>query len=566
MGFLLAAASALAVEIRVATFNVGAHFGVEYFDYSLGDPGTPDHETVRAILQRIDADVVALQEIHTADLEGSPNDLQALATALGYTHVYLPPLTDAFDPIFRTVFLSRFPFLSSAAIGSPPGAREITRLHPAVRVDVPGIDNDPLLISPHLKAGTNRSDRFRRAVEMRRLTGHLASFGFADDDNFIILGDFNPSSINTTFESQPSGLPGSFVLGSDIAFPVSYHVNPAAYFLTPAAVKLDALQPDGSPSTFNTTTSGGPALDLILVSPAIAARDFATEIYNSALDTIGGGLPKVGSPLAAGTSATASDHYAVFADLELDPPEPYGFAQVGESIVENFDGFTGSRAPSPWIAGGGAWLGSDDGSSKLPGWRAYGAAPGFLTGGAPAVISARFENRSQTPLTALEISLDAEQWRAVSGGAADRMAVELVTADGTIPLPGLGFTASQELPTGPMAGGAPVRLSAMASGLQVPPGGSFDLRVSFLPGAGGGPAPDDVFINEFHYDNTGADTGGRSRTRTHRDRRLQRGFYLDEIFRHSAFARSAECGPEFHQSQPAASGAGIRRSDGGVSA
>ncbi len=66
-----------AVEIRVASFNIGAHFADTYFDYSLGDPGTPDYESVRAILARINADVVALQEIHSADLAGIPNDLQA---------------------------------------------------------------------------------------------------------------------------------------------------------------------------------------------------------------------------------------------------------------------------------------------------------------------------------------------------------------------------------------------------------------------------------------------------------------------------------------------------------
>ena len=39
-----------AVEIRVATFNIGAHFGETFFDYSLGDQGTPDHDSVKAVL------------------------------------------------------------------------------------------------------------------------------------------------------------------------------------------------------------------------------------------------------------------------------------------------------------------------------------------------------------------------------------------------------------------------------------------------------------------------------------------------------------------------------------
>jgi hypothetical protein len=377
-----------------------------------------------------------------------------------------------------------------------------------VRVDVPGIDDDPLIISPHLKSGTARSDRFRRAIEMRRLTQYLHSAGIADDDHFIVLGDYNPSSTSATFDVLPSGLPESYSLGSDVIFPVSYHVNPVSYFTSPGAVILEALQLNGSPSTFNTTMPGGPALDLILVSPAIAANECAAEIYNSALDISNqAGLPKTGLPLAANTSSTASDHYLVFADLELDAPEPYHFAHPGDAVTEGFEGFVGLRAPSPWFAGGGAWRGADDGSSVIPGWRAYGQAPGYLTGGEAAAISAKFENRSGTPLTALAISLDAEQWRAVNGGAADRMQVDLVTPAGTIPMPGLTFTASQALPTGPVSGGAPVRLTDTVGHLWIPSGDAFELRISFQPGEGGGPAPDDIFINEFHYDNFDADSG-----------------------------------------------------------
>ncbi len=509
----LLAAVAHAVEIRVATFNIGATFGETFFIYSLGDPGTPDHDTVRDILARIDADVVALQEIHSVDLQGNPNDLEALAASLGYPYLNVPPVTGVFDTTLRVVFLSRFPFLESTSIASPDGAKEMTRRHAVVKVDVPGTDNDPLLVSPHMKAGTLLADRFRRAVEMRRLVNELAARGVSDDDNFVILGDFNPSSIQATFNEEPSNLPGTFSLGNDIAFPVTYFVNPVDYFSVPAAVRLDARQLDGSASTFGTTFSGGPALDLILVSPAIAGREFAVEIYNSELDVSNDdGLPKSGGPLAAATSSIASDHYAVFADLELDPPNPYVFLQPGDTVNDHFDGFTGARAPSPWYAtGGGGWLGIDDGSSGQPGWRAYGVpgdtAPGFLTNGETARLSAVFENRSSQPLTALAVSLDAEQWRAVKDGAADRIEVELVLDGQTIPLAGLTFTADTTLAGGPQPGGIPVALSALAKYLWVQPGESFELRVSFLPDEMQEPQPDDVFINEFHYDNTGGDTG-----------------------------------------------------------
>ena len=103
---------ASAVEVRVATFNIGAHFGTTYFDYSLGEAGTPDHESVKAVLGRIDADVVALQEIHSVDLQGSPNDLDVLAASLGYPFLHVTPVGGAFDTSLRVIIMSRFPFLS----------------------------------------------------------------------------------------------------------------------------------------------------------------------------------------------------------------------------------------------------------------------------------------------------------------------------------------------------------------------------------------------------------------------------------------------------------------------
>lgn len=510
---IFSATTAMAVGLRVASFNIGAHFGETYFDYSLGDPGTPDHDTVRDILFRLDADVVALQEIHTADLQDSPTDLAALAASLGYPYVHVPPVTGVFDTSLRVVFLSRFPFLSAAHIGSPPAAKELTRLHPLVKVDVPETVNDPVLISAHLKAETGLAERFRRALEMKRLVGYLSSAGLTNADNFVILGDFNPSSVNATFTELPAGLPSTFALGADIAFPVTYSINPLDYFSTPGAVNADPRQLDGSRSTYDTGAPGGPALDLILLSPAIAGRRFAAEIYNSALDVSNSsGLPKAGSPPAADTSATASDHYAVFADLELDSVESYVFTAPGQTMVENFDGFTGVRDPAPWFTSGGtAWRGPDDGSSTVPGWRAYGSAgdpaPGFLSDGSAAAVIARYDNRSSVPLTALEIAMDVGQWRAVTNGAADALGAEILIGGQSIPLPSLDFTASRSLPTGPVPGGAITRLSSMADSLWIPPGGSFELRISFQPGAGGGPQPSDVFVNEFHYDNDGTDSG-----------------------------------------------------------
>jgi endonuclease/exonuclease/phosphatase family metal-dependent hydrolase len=624
--FFSAAVGASAAEIRVASFNVGAFFtessqGFFYPLYGLGEAGTPDHDSVRDILDRIDADVVALQEIDSADSAGIPNDVDVLAANLGYPYVYIAPVGSSgnfkapFDSDLRVAVISRYPFISTGAIRSPENMRELTRLHAVVKVDVPGTTNDPVIITAHLKPGDGE-DRFRRGVEMKRLAMHLNVLGLTEDDNYIITGDFNfnPNYGNTTYNSLPGGLPGTYALGPDIPLPFSYSINPLAYFTTPGAVRLDPRQLNGSAVTF--PSGAGFTLDLMLVSPAIAGRVVDSEVYNSALDTSNSsGLPKAGSPLAAGTSATASDHYAIFADLELDseqpdlalslsapllleglpdgtvnatvtlpaarpsavtvslssdtpgieavttsqvipagsltagfairaprnfiadPPRtvtfiasasgydpdsgllevedvdgPYTFTAVGQTVTETFSGFGGAYDPAPWATGGGAaWNGGDAGTSAAAGWRAYGGpadpALGFLPEGSAGTATAAFVNDSAVPLTALQIAFDVEQWRAAGGGTADTLSADLMVNGQAIPLPGLSHAASTSLPTGAVAGGLTTAKSTTVSGLAIAPGDSFGLRVTFTPGSGGGVAPADVFLNEFHYDNLNTDVG-----------------------------------------------------------
>lgn len=614
---LLSAASA--VEIRVAAYNIGAQFVGSAPDFSLGDPGTPDHESVKAVLGRIDADVVSLEEIASDDVSGSPDDLDALAASLGYPYLYVSPVSGGsgysapIDTALRVVFLSRYPFLSSGVIASPTGAREMTRFLPVVKVDVPGTTNDPVVIAAHLKSGSGSDDRFRRAVEMKRLTDYLAAQGLTNDDNFIIMGDFNLVGSNATFNAPPSGLPATYSLGADITFPLGYSTNPLAYFSTPGVTRLDLRQLDGSPVTFES----GSVLDLMMVSSAIAGRQQASEIYNSVHDASNeSGLPKSGDPLPADTSATASDHFAVFGDFELDSDLPnldlvlsagsvaegspdgtvmasvtlpafrpgattvtigsddpaaasgvtasfvipantlsgsialrtprnfladgqhsvaitasafghdpesvvlnvedveaaYVFTSTGQTIDEDFSGFGGNHDPAPWVTSGGlSWHGIDSGSSSTAGLRSYGPANdgslGFLPEGSGIVASATFVNQTATPIDSLQIAFDVEQWRAELNGTTDGLSAELLVDGQAVPLPGLIFTANTTLPSGPVAGGATTSLSATVSGLAIPAGASFQLRIKFEPGPNGGVMPDDIFLNEFHYDNASTDAG-----------------------------------------------------------
>jgi endonuclease/exonuclease/phosphatase family metal-dependent hydrolase len=488
-----------ASPFRVATFNIGARFTTDGIEYSLNAPGTTDHETVKDILRRMDADVVTLQEVFSGDTSGTPSHLDALAAALGYPHQHRAPF-QTLDFSLRVVFLSRFPFLSTGQIQSPQGANELVRRFPVVRVDVPGTAADPLLIAGHLKSGTTTTDRFRRAIEMRRLAEYVEGPALAGIENWVILGDFNLSSIQTEFQSLPSNLPGTYSLGADVTFPVTYRTDPISYFNARLPVRLDPRQLDGSPSTFNTLQPGGPAIDLVMISPALARRPVWPEIYNSALDFSGlSGLPKSGGPLPAPTSAVASDHYAIFADLQLEPSATHDFTEPGATVTEDFRGFLGVAAPERWTTSGGSWLGRDDGRSAEPGFRSYGAihsgSLGILPGDTPATATVAFRNQSTRPVTALRVSLSAEVRRAVENGSADGFAVELLAGTKVIPLPELAWAAGDtEMRTG------------LAAGLAIPPGGDFHLRFTFTRGPAEVP-PADIFINEFHYDNSGADVG-----------------------------------------------------------
>ena len=404
---LLIALATLAqgVAFRAASFNIGAHFTTGgYPDYSLGAPGTPDHDKVRDVIARINPDVVALQEIASADVSGG--DVAALAAGLGYPYVYISsvsaatPLNGPIDTSLRVAFLSRHPFLSSAVIRSPQNAKEITRLFPVVKVNVPGTTRDPVLISGHLKSGTTSADRFRRTVEMKRLTGYLTSQGLTADDNFVIMGDFNLSSSNTTFTTLPADLPVSFDLGGDITLPISYSTNPLSYFSSPAVTRITPKQLNGSTSTFQS----GSTIDLFLVSPAIAGRPLASEVYNSTQDTSNlTGLAKSGSPLASGTSAAASDHYMIFADFELDQDSPnlavsFSAPSVSEGTPDGTVQLTvtlpATRTTSQTVN-----ITSDDAATAIPLATTLTIPAGSLSASAPVRTVRNFLNNGDQSVT-----------------------------------------------------------------------------------------------------------------------------------------------------------------------
>ena len=586
--------SVSAIEIRIATYNVLT---------GIGNTGANGREELEAVIARINPDVLALQEVTGNDLNGPLNQL---AQSMGYSFVFAP--VTALDTGSRVVILSKFPFNgnSSKSIISPPGANDMTRAAAAVSIDVPGTDNDPTIVTAHLKCCFDQDDPFRRAVEMLRIRKYLEEQGLDKDDNIFVLGDFNLLGNDIVFDSLPPGLPQSYRLGNDIEYDVKYFADPTSYFTSLDLVNPGFRQQDGV--TTDTYRGSNTILDYILVSNSIARRTPATEVYNSALDTSNSGLSKEGSPLPRGTSDKASDHYPVFGDFELDeglqldltiaqsildesspaslvtvtlaepaaspvqvslesndPSEAtitqkiltipanstqattslqprndkindgdqtveitasaagfvgtvasikirnsdpffYSFLDPTTPITEDFEGFEGNQSLAAWSDGGLAWIGSDDGSSGLIGARSYQNALGILTP-SEALFQTTFRNNSEQSIPAIKIEFEAQHWRRFTNGSKDRLQMSLIKDGNQIAIPDLNFQPSTIGQNGKLSPLTAELKSAYLRNLHLASGDEFVLQIKIIPGTPSGSTSSDVFINEFHYDNSGNDVG-----------------------------------------------------------
>ena len=299
--------------VRIATWNIE----------TVGLAGTVEYEAALDVLDRIGADVVALNEIASS---ADTANLEQLASEAGYPHVtYSSGAPFGSD---RNAVLSIFPFSvspvehTSASLSGDPLADDITRLFLEVVIDVPGNALDLTLITQHWKSGTGNDDEFRRAIESIRIGQSIADLS-SEFDAYVILGDVNEESDSVPrtpdpFVALPSGLPGSFSLGSDLALQLAgdgIGNDPFANLEDASGVNAEivpSLQLDGSDAT---RPSSGRRLDYILVSDALVSLGVSAEVYDSQDEGLTGGLSKVGSPLAASTSTDASDHFLVFADI-----------------------------------------------------------------------------------------------------------------------------------------------------------------------------------------------------------------------------------------------------------
>ena len=309
LGMLLMGMAHAGKMVRVVTWNVE----------TIGSPNSGEFQAASAVLGRVDADVVALQEI------GSDQDAEyvtQLAFDLGYPYTFVTPGGPFGSD--RSAILSDYPlslsqYWTAAQLSEDPLANDLTRYLTEVVIDT-GQGEDLRVIVTHLKSGASNVDEFRRAIESLRLN-QLATDPASADLPVVIMGDLN-ADVNDdpltpdVFLTVPTDLPSSFVVGADVHALLAGTglINDPFYYLNTNTVILEALQLDGSEATRPTS---GRRLDYVLISSTLDVPDTKAQVYDCADEGLLGGLPLTGSPLAAAVCPAAADHLPVFADLHL---------------------------------------------------------------------------------------------------------------------------------------------------------------------------------------------------------------------------------------------------------
>jgi endonuclease/exonuclease/phosphatase family metal-dependent hydrolase len=310
---LISTAEPMAHKVRIVTVN--AYNGIPATN-------TIEYLATKTILERIDADIVAFQELTPS----TSNNWSFLASDLGYPYKVFGRSSPF--PGHNLGYFSRYPIISEFNVISPVGARELTRLPLRIVVAFPGAAKPLAIWNMHHKAYIDDLNSFRRAVEAIRIREDIDIYRARVplSDYMVLLGDMNDyverDDQAAYFTNLPSGLPGSYNLGDDIAFPIQYATFPVDRYSSAGGGlnMLDAYQ-------IGTTNKGtmqwhNSRIDFMFMSTALVDSVYGaitSEVYNTHLDSNSIGMPKAGEPPPATYSQHMSDHYPVIADIYLSP-------------------------------------------------------------------------------------------------------------------------------------------------------------------------------------------------------------------------------------------------------
>lgn len=307
-------------------------------------------------------------------------------------------------------------------------------------------------------------------------------------DHFAVFADFD--------------LAGDLFMQASVSQPSVSENEPAGT----ATLDVTLFRPVGNTNTYVVNLSSGDPTEATLASSSLSFGPADTTLSVDIIPQTDGVVDGTQSVTFTASSSGLTNATAMIDVLDIEVAE-YVFTAAGTTIVETFDTLTGTDNPLNWTSSpAGNWLGIDDGTAIIPGKYAYGTsekALGLLAG-TTTTFTTQYRNDTGAPITALQVSYDAEQWGVTTDGAAENWSVELIIDETPTSLSPLTFTADT---TGSATPGAATPLSTVMTSLSIPNGARFQLRFTATPGAGSGSPSRDVFINEFHYDNIGTDTG-----------------------------------------------------------
>lgn len=263
---LLATAVATAAPLRVAAFNVESY----------GNAGTTEYDALVRIVQTLDADIVLIQE--------ASNDNGRLAFQSAFAADYpFRALSAADGAGNRQQTFSRWPLINPAQLFGGGFARSTVRVDVDVDPSNPG--GEFRLYNVHWKSGTTGADATLRLQMAQEIRDDIVAARAVDPQIRIIVGgDFN---------EQPG--------------------DPAVRVLTDAPISLQ-LNDEFDPNNGSRLTrpSSGRNIDHVLISNSLDAvytvgRTFNTLTY----------VPSPPPPALIFDSPNASDHIAIYADMEL---------------------------------------------------------------------------------------------------------------------------------------------------------------------------------------------------------------------------------------------------------
>ena len=340
--------------LRVVSWNIE----------TIGDLGSAEYDAALQILARLDADVVALQEVEWSTDE---HTLHPFAADAGYDHVASGwPVSFGED---TQVVLSRYPLtaelLDGDDLSGDPLANDLTRSIPVATIDVDG--TSVVLATAHFKASNGDDDEFRRSVDAIRGVQALGSFD-ASADYVLFCGDLNDDLDDSadwpaTWNWAPWGMPSSYQLGSDLVDRMASEGLPNSAFAPFDAAGLHVVYAEQRDGQTLTRPESGRRLDYCYGSdPVLATAE--GEVY----DTDDEGLPGLDLAGSAPTVdvLSAADHLPVIVDFVVprstqtveptEPTEPTDGVSVFDLAVGDLRITEAMPNPYPCADADGEWV------------------------------------------------------------------------------------------------------------------------------------------------------------------------------------------------------------------